>query len=192
MTTAIRGKFDKRGVLAQGKLGQIKGERTSSSGIKELLLEINEGQELKADISTKTHLSLSPLLRDPYEAKYVDVKPSTVDKKGEGVFLIKSVLANTTVAYFNGIRLRKNDVFTWNPFQKASVYLVGMSDEKGADMYLDIPPQYNKWDKYKASAGHKVNHSKTPNSAYTECDHPIFGKILCLYVTEVSDVKPVI
>ena len=94
---------------------------------------------------------------------------------------------NTTVAYFNGIRLKKSDVFSWNPFKKTSVYLVETSDEKGNDIFIDIPAKYASWQRYQASAGHKVNHSKTPNVAYTECVHPIFGKILCLYTLKVSN-----
>ena len=60
-----------------------------------------------------------------------------------------------------------------------------MSDENGNDQFLDIPAKFADWKNYKASSGHKVNHAKTPNAAYTECEHPIFGKILCLYVKEV-------
>ena len=60
-----------------------------------------------------------------------------------------------------------------------------MSDENGNDQFLDIPAKFASWKDYKASSGHKVNHAKTPNAAYTECEHPIFGKILCLYVKEV-------
>ena len=90
------------------------------------------------------------------------------------------------MAYFNGIRLTRSDVFSWNPFKKASVYLVETTDLEGNEIFLDIPQKYASWKKYKASAGHKVNHSKTPNAGYTECEHPVFGKILCLYTTQVN------
>ena len=89
------------------------------------------------------------------------------------------------VSYFNGVRLHKSDVFTWNPFKKASVYLVETSDEYGNDIVLDIPPELARWDKYQATTGHKVNHAKKANSAYTECEHPIYGKVLCLYTLAV-------
>ena len=116
----------------------------------------------------------------------VDVHKSTITKAGDGVFLTQDVAANTTVSFFNGIRISKNDVFSWNPFKKSSVYLVETTDEQGNDMFLDIPQNYVSWNKYKASSGHKVNHSKNPNVAYTECEHPIFGKILCLYTLKVK------
>ena len=146
----------------------------------------DSAEEIKADLATKTHLSLHPSTRDPYEATLVDVHKSTITKAGDGVFLTQDVAANTTVSFFNGIRISKNDVFSWNPFKKSSVYLVETTDEQGNDMFLDIPQNYVSWNKYKASAGHKVNHSKNPNVAYTECEHPIFGKILCLYTLKVK------
>ena len=104
----------------------------------------------------------------------------------EEYFYTITVSANTVVAYFNGIRLTRSDVFSWNPFKKASVYLVETTDLEGNEIFLDIPQKYASWKKYKASAGHKVNHSKTPNAGYTECEHPVFGKILCLYTTQVN------
>ena len=49
-------------------------------------------------------------------------------------FIPDSVSANTTLAYFNGFRLSKADVFSWNPFKKTSVYLVETSAEPGKDI----------------------------------------------------------
>ena len=110
-------------------------------------------------------------------------------KLRKSLFFSFAVPANTVVSYFNGLRLTRSDVFSWNPFKKSSVYLVEMSDENGNDQFLDIPAKFASWKDYKASSGHKVNHAKTPNAAYTECEHPIFGKILCLYVKEVIFFK---
>lgn len=59
------------------------------------------------------------------------------------------------------------------------------TDNQGRDIFLDIPPEFSSWQKYQASAGHKVNHNKKPNVAYTECVHPVLGKILCLYTLQV-------
>ena len=126
------------------------------------------------------------MVRDPYEAKQVSVKASSIPKAGEGVFVTQDVARGTVVSYFNGVRLTKNDVYTWNPFKKTSVYLVELADDKDQDMFLDIPAKFTDWSKYQASTGHKVNHGKDPNSAYTECQHPRFGKILCLYTLKVS------
>ena len=51
--------------------------------------------------------------------------------------------------------------------------------------FLDITPEAADWNKYQASAGHKINHNSKNNGAYTECVHPIFGKILCFYSLKV-------
>ena len=103
-------------------------------------------------------------------------------------FFLESVSANTTLAYFNGVRLPKSEVFTWNPFKKPTVYLVETSGNPGQEAeFLDILPECADWNVYRASTGHKINHSgKNYNQAYTECFHPIFGKILCSYSLKVS------
>jgi hypothetical protein len=173
-------------MLIAGQQIQVVGERINHNNIKELKIEIlNPEKIMKSDISDKKKISSDPLTRDPYEAKIVDVLPSKIEIAGDGVFLKIATPANTTVSYFNGIRLDKTDVFSWNPFKKSSVYLVETSDEDGQNIFLDIPAQYSSWNSYRASSGHKVNHGKKANSAYTECEHPIFGKILCLYTLEV-------
>ena len=61
--------------------------------------------------------------------------------------------------------------------RKKSVYLVEIGED---DDYLDIPEDLTHWSNYQSSTGHKVNHAKEANSGYTECDHPRFGRILCL------------
>ena len=186
MKTALRGSFDDKGRIIEGQRVDIIGERTLDfGGIKELQFSESFGPIFKPDVTTSEHLSSDPMLRDPYESKVITVKPSSLPNAGEGVFVVSDVEKNTVVSYFNGIRLSKNNVFSWNPFRKTSAYLVELGDEKGDDIFLDIPEKYSDWKKYQASAGHKVNHSKNPNAAYTECQHPRFGKILCLYTLQV-------
>merc|ERR1711976_175720 len=175
----IKGHFNDKGLLISGKKGQVSGLKNGNL-VKAIDFD-TEGLEIKADLATKTHLNLHPMTRDPYEATVVEVQKSTIAKAGDGVFLTRDVEANTAVSFFNGIRITKNDVFSWNPFKKSSVYLVETTDETGNDVFLDIPQNYVSWKKYQASAGHKINHSKSPNVAYTECEHPVFGKILCAY-----------
>ena len=187
LKTALRGSFDDQGRIIDAKQVDIIGERTQQfGGIKELQFSKTFGPAFKADVSTSKHLSSEPLLRDVFESKMISVKRSSVPKAGEGVFVNKDVAKNTVVSYFNGIRLLKNEVFSWNPFRKTSVYLVELGDEKGDDIFLDIPEEFSDWKKYQATAGHKVNHAKSPNAAYTECQHPRFGKILCLYTLKVN------
>jgi len=182
LLNGIRGQFDNAGVLISGHRGRVVAEKTSEiSGIKEIIFEAEE-EMLKSDLATKTHLSSTPLIRDPYERTMVDVKKSTIKKAGNGTFMVVPVKANTTLGYYNGNRLTMSDVFSWNPFKKNSVYLVETTGKNGETEFLDIPPEFASWSNYQASAGHKVNHgSKNANAGYTECVHPIFGRILCLY-----------
>ena len=63
-------------------------EKTSEiSGMKEIIFEAEE-EMVKSDLATKTHLSSTPLIRDPYERTMVDVKKSTIKKAGNGTFMV--------------------------------------------------------------------------------------------------------
>ena len=109
------------------------------------------------DVANATNLSSFPLERDPYESKLVDIKVSNIPKAGEGVILKKYALAGTIVAYFNGIKFDKKNVFTWNPFKKKSVFLIDFEDDEGKEIFLDIPENFISSSKYNATSGHKVN-----------------------------------
>ena len=55
-------------------------------------------------------------------------------------------------------RLKEKEIFSMGTLlKKKSVYLVELGEE---DDYLDILPKFVKWENYKASSGHKVNHDK--------------------------------
>merc|ERR1711992_274685 len=108
------------GWLIGGRHGKVLGERNSEIAdeglsLKEIQFVFDDPEMetalVKSDLSTKEHLSSTPLSRDIYEAKMVDVQPSTITKAGDGVFLLTDVSANTVVSYFNGIRLTRSDVF---------------------------------------------------------------------------------
>ena len=74
--------------MIAGQRGQVVAERFTMHGLKEIQFDVGStAGVLKADISTKSHLSSAPLVRDPYEATMIDVKKSTIEKAGDGVFL---------------------------------------------------------------------------------------------------------
>lgn len=55
-------------------------------------------------------VAVPPLLEDPYEQKYVYAgKSSMSDHAGDGLFLKRDVPANTTIAFYNGIRVRPGE-----------------------------------------------------------------------------------
>ena len=56
------------------------------------------------------------------------------------------------------------------------------------DTEVDIPPEYWSIEKYRATLGHKVNHSfKKANTVFGNAIHPRFGSILTVFATK--DIK---
>ena len=108
------------------------------------------------DIATDSHLSNTPLYRDPHESKFVDIQQSKIPKAGEGVALKKDVSLGAVVAYFNGVKFKKKNAFSWNPFKTKSVFLIDFEDDEGKEIFLDIPRQFTNSSKYNATSGHKV------------------------------------
>ncbi len=92
--------MDITGALADSEIG----------GILRLEFSSPYGPTFYRDVSTRSHLSSWPLLRDPYEGTLVDVRESSVAGAGQGVFLKQAAKNQTIVAYFNGIRLREKEV----------------------------------------------------------------------------------
>ena len=54
-------------------------------------------------------LGVPPYLEDPYESQLVFGCMSDCYGAGDGLFLKKNVKANTTVAFYNGIRVRPGE-----------------------------------------------------------------------------------
>ena len=53
------------------------------------------------------------------------------------------------------------------------------------DIYLNVLPEYWTLDKYRATIGHKVNHSfKSSNAEFGRALHPRFGLILTIVASE--------
>ena len=53
--------------------------------------------------------------------------------------------------------------------------LIGLQDNERE--YLDIPPECVPLENYRASLGHKINHSFQPNCKWDQMLHPTFGRI---------------
>ena len=156
--SGILGQFEANGLLIEGK--QVVIEKVIFDHeflVPTVKLSAVSGDSLKADVSTRTRLSKNPTLRDPFEARTTEVRKSSVDGAGDGVFVLRDTPNATVVGYFNGIRLHADDVFGWNPFAKKSVYLVEAGDENDNEYVLDIPPQFTNWSKYNVTCGHKVS-----------------------------------
>ena len=160
LSTAISGEFQNNGILISGREVSIKAA-TYDKNSNLLRLQVSEefGPVFTSDIATDTELSQNPLQRDPYEMKYVEIAKSKIPKAGEGVFLKQDVSSGDIVSYFNGVKFQKKDAFSWNPFKKKSVFLIDFEDDKGNEVFLDIPEKFINSSQYNATSGHKVRFS---------------------------------
>ena len=123
-----------------------------------------------------------PLLRDPYESKYIEVKESEMEGGGEGVYAKVDIPKNTIAAVFNGYKV---------PLSSGTYLAEGIEDEEkiyerlsynihmpeDEDFFLDLPPAMASLSVYSASLGHKVNHSFIPNSVFGTMYHPRWGRV---------------
>jgi len=145
-----------------------------------------KAQEYQYWPSTLDEVGVPPYLEDPYESQLVFGCMSDCHGAGDGLFLKKNVKANTTVAFYNGIRVR--------PGEKAafanSGYQIFVDWNKRSEVtsdYMDIPPEYVSLNRYTASLGHKINHSFDPNCRWGTVEHPTFGRVP--RVVTIKDLK---
>ena len=63
--------------------------------------------------------------------------------------------------------------------------LIGYGTDNEGMINMNVPPEYWSLDKYRATLGHKVNHSfKKPNTEFGNAIHPRFGPIRTIVATE--------
>lgn len=123
------------------------------------------------------YVSVPPLQEDPYEQKYVYAERSKMsDHAGDGLFAKRDVPANTTIAFYNGIRVRPEEPY---PFENTGyqIYVDWNKPSEVTSDYMDIPPDYVSITRYRATLGHKINHSFDPNCRWGIINHPTFGRI---------------
>jgi hypothetical protein len=174
----MRGRME-NGEFRGVRQAEIDQANENDDGVLELDLADPIGPSFEFDLSNKTHISSTPMLRDPYEARTVAVRQSAIPGAGQGVFVTRDVAAYTVVSYFNGVRIKEKDVFMQ---RKKSPYLVEIGE---GDDFLDVPGELSDWNRYQASSGHKINHGRKANGRYTECEHPRFGLVHCMQITKV-------
>ncbi|XP_066920719.1 histone-lysine N-methyltransferase SETD7-like [Clytia hemisphaerica] len=114
----------------------------------------------KKDVSSRDVISTQLMWTDPYEEKRVYVKESLILDANEGLFA--SIDAGKNV-----------DSRDW----KYNDNTISLDQE----IVIDVPAEFSSTTSYKASLGHKANHSFTPNCKYDRFDnHPRFGRIKCI------------
>ncbi len=102
--TALVGNFTD-GVMERAQAARLK-TVIDDRGIKVPIFSEPEGPAFKREISTYDRVTSEPMLRDPYENAMVEVKSSKVSAAGDGLFARVHVEPNTTLAFYNGQRVR--------------------------------------------------------------------------------------
>ena len=156
------------GVMKQAKCGILNNPIESSAP--NVVLDTHSNT-VGFDPSTCDCISKFPLLVDKYEQDKVYVSKSDIANASEGVFAKKHLNENTTVSFYNGIRLAHEEVDArdWS----LNECTITLNDE----IVLDVPYKFTKLENYCATLGHKVNHSSLPNCEYVFFYHPRFGEI---------------
>ena len=140
--------------------------------------------------ATNESLGDQPLLRDPYEDKTVKLAPSTVSGSGNGLFALRQIEANETVAFYNGLMtVGKTEYYQSMAFCENRVEGQSALEREQKcfknrlgstfGQTLDIPPWLDDLSVYNATLGHKVNHKfkKDANAKFSNMEHPRFGPI---------------
>ena len=176
LITAIQGQFS-HGRLISGSLAHL-----TKVGLTGFLPELEVCAPLSVQANELYHyqpagslsISPSPMVRDPFECRYVFVSESrTGEGAGEGLFAKTDIPQGQLCALFNGVRQRR---LTGQYLQQTdwSDYRIGC----GAETDLDILPGQETLANYRATLAHKVCHSFNNNCSFAQFWHPRFGNIM--------------
>jgi len=144
--------------------------------------------------SPPTHHSLGVSdhsLSDPYEARTVVVKPSLQPGAQDGLFTLREVQAGEVLAFYSGFiihcesNLRALDRRELGDEleHERNMYNIALDiGEEDQNLCIDLPPELgNDVTKYRATLGHKVNHSFEPNCEFVLLSsHPVLGTVMGL------------
>jgi len=174
LLTVLEGDYQ-HGKLKTGRLVKLKGvSKEYGIPVPEISKVCNQ-RTYSYEPSTANIITKSPMLRDPYEERYVFVSDSSVPMAGEGLYAKTSLKAGQLCALFNGVRQRhlcgvKGD----NSNREWSDYRISVEP----DMDMDIRKEHECLSNYRATLGHKTCHSFNPNAYFAQVWNPRFG-LLC-------------
>ena len=191
MKTVLVGRFQ-NGEMISAKTSKIIAERCNK-GIKEIRVATPKENEPSFRYSRPTRLRIGdkPRVMDPYDKKNIYIGNG---RKDEGVFAKRDIQKGELVMYYSGLfwndsvqALYTKDRYhnqTWEEYWDIFRNLMSFD----GPMKIHIPDPYWHISNYRATLGHKMNHSfKYQKSAYGKAFHPRFGKIRSVYAT--ADIK---
>ena len=191
MKTVLAGRFQ-NGEMVSAKASKITAERCNK-GIKEIRVTNTNEKEpsLKYSRPNRLRIGDQPRVMDPYTKRNFYIGKG---KKDNGVFAKRDIQRGELVMYYSGLfwndsvqALYPKDRYhnqTWEEYWDVFRNLMSFD----GPMKIHIPEPY--WDisNYRATLGHKVNHSfKYQKTAYGKAFHPRFGNIRSVYAT--ADIK---
>merc|ERR1712110_21506 len=183
METALVGQF-RNGTMLSAKVSKVKRERCNH-GIKELEIEEPNADSptFRYTTTSHTHIGDQPTLMDPYERKMIYIDDGVKD---DGMFARRNISKGDLLAYYSGLTvniLNTNEGLcptnqTMAERWECERNLMLLKNSYQNSYAIDVPKSH--WDivKYRATLGHKANHSfKYFNSEYGMAYHPRYGSI---------------
>ena len=188
METALVGRFA-NGVIIKARPTKILKERCHK-GVKEIKVA-----KPKKDAPTFTYhrpdrlrIGDQPKVMDPLDKKNTYIGQG---KKDDGVFAKKDIKKGDVIMYYSGLLWNITDqaLYTRDTYKNQTMddywkIHRNLMNFKGR-LVIHIPEEYWNISNYRATLGHKINHSFVHGkSNFGFAYHPRFGDIRCLYATD--------
>jgi len=187
LKTALIGKFQ-NGQMVEAKPSRVIRERCHR-GIKEVVVA-----EPKAKSPTLTYhppnqvqLGNQPKVTDPFDQTQIYIQNTIY---GEGVFAKKKIHKGDIIAYYSGLlwNVAEQPLFTQNQTYEEMLEVHKMLMGFNETHMFHIPKIYWELPKFRATLGHKVNHSfKSSKGKFAFCYNPRYGHIRSIVAT--SDIN---
>ena len=191
MKTVLVGRFENERMIS-AKASKIIAERCND-GIKEIQVAQPKDDEPSLKYSRPDHLRIGdhPRVMDPYTKKNFYIGDGI---KEDGVFAKRDINNGELVLYYSGLfwnesmqTLYTGDKFNNQTSQERWDIFRNLMDFDEST-YIHIPKPYWNISVFRATLGHKVNHSfKYHKTSYGKAFNPRFGNIRSVYAT--TDIK---
>jgi len=185
--TALIGKFEDT-QLIEASLGKVAGIYIEDNWLQ---IQVEDCGNLETFTYSPSDydgfISDSPLLRDPFESSFIEIRESRMEGGGEGIFAVRDIPSGSLASIYNGVRypltcFLAKDCDTDEEIYERLSYNIHMPQD--AEFFLDIPVKFRETSNYCATLGHKVNHSFHPNCEFSTLYHPRFGRVRSVVTTK--------
>ena len=190
MLTALTGVWD-RGRMVSAREAEVETLRLGDDDLPLIVCSPPTGPEYSFSPSGPDNFGPSdPQLCEPYERKYIRVGRSGIEDSGEGVFALTDLQPGSLAAVFNGYKVPlcsggdpTAGLSSLEEVYERLAYNIHMPEDE--NFYIDFPPSMASLTVYRASLGHKVNHSFLPNSVFGTMFHPRWGRVRTVVTTSL-------